>query len=149
MNFQSVRPNILNVFHMFLYVVFEFSRGPRPGEWQKSQGLSLLRKDELFTPARQKELELTLDLSEVKSPTMKNRMCVEPVAPHGNVKFAIAGHLGRGSPAMTINKLCNTAALPFETGCALAREIMDCNEVAWAVLHKGMITGHCEPWRQK
>ena len=79
------------------------------------------------------------DFQKVHSVENRDRMCTEPVPPHGVVKLTVAGNLGRGSNTANINSLINATELPCENGLVLPGEIRDRNEVAWDALHKGMI----------
>ena len=63
-------------------------------------------------------------------------MCTEAVPPHGVVKLTIAGNLGQGSQAATINKLSNGCELPCEWWRALANAFVERNAAALTALQK-------------
>ena len=84
------------------------------------ESLELLRGDKFFTAEYQAALELGWDMDAVREKENKARMCTEAVPPHGVVKLTIAGNLGQGTQAATINKLSNGCELPCEWARVLA-----------------------------
>ena len=99
--------------------------------------LAEMRDDDLFRDECQERLELSFSARPRKTENAGNR-CTEDVAPHGTVKLTVTGHLGRGSPAATINALDNTGPLPYEMGCVFGRWFLDHNEAALRELGNAM-----------
>ena len=96
-----------------------------------------MRDDDLFRDECQEGLELSFSARPGKKENAGNR-CTEDVAPHGTVKLTVTGHLGRGSPAATINALDSTGPLPYEMGCVFGCWFLDRNEAALRELGNAM-----------
>ena len=82
--------------------------------------LAEMRSDDVFTDERQQELELSFG-GKPKNKENAGNQCSEDAPPHGTVKLTVAGHLGQGSCAKTINSLDNTAPLPYKMGLVFGR----------------------------
>jgi hypothetical protein len=93
--------------------------------------------DELFTIERQQELDLSFSGTPKKKENAGNQ-CTEDVPPHGIVESTLAGHLGQGSCAKTINALDNTAPLPYKMGRVFGRWFLKHNAGALRELGEAM-----------